>query len=93
MLGAPVHAQALKSTPMLAETPPDEKGVALPTFVFGDQISGRTDLETIIDGHAEVRRGKNAIRADRIEYYQPDDQVTSTGNVRINSAGNRFRGP
>ena len=82
----------LKSTPMLAETPPDERDIKPPTFVFGDRISGRTDLETIIDGNAEVRRGKNAIRADRIEYYQPDDQVTSRGNVYINSAGNVFNG-
>lgn len=85
--------QVLKSTPMLAETPPADPDSTPPTFVFGDRVSGRTDLETIIDGNAEVRRGKNAIRADRIEYYQPDDQVTSRGNVRINSAGNLFSGP
>ena len=109
MLGAPVWAQALdngpqalsiddaplvlKSTPMLAETPPDDRVIEPPTFVFGDSISGRTDLETIVDGNAELRRGPNAIRADRIEYYQPDDQVTSRGNVRINSDGNLFSGP
>lgn len=109
MLGAPVWAQAietpeqilsvddtllvLKSTPMLAETLPADPDSTPPTFVFGDRMSGRTDLETIIDGNAEVRRGKNAIRADRIEYYQPDDQVTSRGNVRVNSAGNLFSGP
>ena len=109
MLGAPAWAQTpdtlvqasgiddaplvLKSNPMLAETPPDERDIKPPTFVFGDRISGRTDLETIIDGNAEVRRGKNAIRADRIEYDQSDDQVTSRGNVRINSGGNRFSGP
>ena len=109
MLGAPVWAQAprtlaqalstedtpavLKSSPMLAETPSADPDSTPPTFVFGDRISGRTDLETIIDGNAEVRRGRNAIRADRIEYYQPDDQVTSRGNVRINSAGNLFSGP
>ena len=109
MLGAPVWAQALdngpqalsiddaplvlKSTPMLAETPPDDRVIEPPTFIFGDRMSGRTDLETIVDGNAEVRRGQNAIRADRIEYYQPDDQVTSRGNVRINSSGNLFSGP
>ncbi len=109
MLCAPVWAQALddapqassiddapvvlKITPMLAETPPDDRDIKPPTFVFGDHISGRTDLETIVEGNAEVRRGPNAIRADRIEYYQPDDQVTSRGNVRINSGGNLFSGP
>ena len=93
MLGIDAAPPVLKSTPMLAETPPEDPASTPPTFVFGDRISGRTDLETIIDGNAEVRRGKNAIRADRIEYYQPDDQVTSRGNVRINSAGNLFNGP
>ena len=109
ILCAPVWAQALsnepqtssiddaplvlKSTPMLAEAPPDDRDIKPPTFVFGDRISGRTDLETIVEGNAEVRRGPNAIRADRIEYYQPDDQVTSRGNVRINSGGNLFSGP
>ena len=83
----------LKSTPMLAEVPLEDQDIKPPIFVSGDSISGRTDLETIIEGNAEVRRGKNAIRADRIEYYQSDDQVTSRGNVRINSGGNVFSGP
>ena len=101
----PGHAQApappaesegpvkLKSSPLLAEevsNAPQDKG---PTFVFGDRVSGRPDLETVIDGNAELRRGPTAIRADRIEYYQPDDLVKSRGHVRINRAGNRFEGP
>ena len=78
---------------MLAEgvsKAPEDEG---PTFVFGDKISGRPDLETVIEGNAELRRGATSLRADRIEYYQPDDQLKSTGNVRINNAGNRFEGP
>jgi LPS-assembly protein len=83
----------LKPTPKLAEevsNDPENRG---PTFVFGDRVSGRPDLETVIDGNAELRRGATSIRADRIEYYQPDDQLKSRGNVRINRAGNRFEGP
>lgn len=78
---------------MLAEevsNAPENKG---PVFVFGDRISGRPDLETVIEGSAELRRGATAIRADRIEYDQPEDQVKNRGNVRINNAGNRFEGP
>ncbi|MDB5938621.1 MAG: Organic solvent tolerance protein, partial [Polaromonas sp.] len=84
---------ALKSSPLLAEgvsKAPEDEG---PTFVSGDKISGRPDLETVIEGNAELRRGATSMRADRIEYYQPDDQLTSTGDVRINNAGNRFEGP
>ena len=65
----------------------------MPVFVFGDSISGRPDLETVVDGNAELRRGPTAIRADRVEYYQPEDTVKATGNVRISSAGNQYRGP
>ncbi len=78
---------------MLAEEAPESAEDQGPTFVFGDRVSGRPDLETIIEGNAEIRRGPNSIRADRIEYYQPEDQLKSRGNVRINSSGNRFEGP
>jgi LPS-assembly protein len=33
------------------------------------------------------------IRADRLEYYQPDDLAKARGNVRINRAGTRVEGP
>lgn len=83
----------LKMTPLLAERPPEGPGNELPTFVFGASVSGRPDLETVIDGHAELRRGKTAIKADRIEFYQPDDTVKARGNVHISASGNQFRGP
>lgn len=83
----------LKRTPMLAEKPPGGEANKPPTFVFGDSLSGRPSLETVIDGNAEVRRGANAIRADRIEFYQPDDTLNARGNVRISSSGNQYRGP
>ncbi len=83
----------LKSTRMLAEKPPQGDANRPPTFVFGDAISGRPDLETVIDGHAELRRGSKAIRADRIEFYQPDDTMNARGNVRVSSDGNQYKGP
>ena len=83
----------LKSTPMLAEKPPQGPGNEVPTFIFGDKITGRPNLETILDGHAELRRGPTALRADWLEYYQPDDTVKTRGNVRVSNSGNQFRGP
>ena len=85
----------LKSDPLLAENPPaPSEGEAgrQPTFVFGDRISGRTDLETVLDGNAELRRSGKALHADRIEFYQPSDTLNARGNVRINSDGNLFTG-
>jgi LPS-assembly protein len=89
----PTEPLQLKSSPMLAEEPsktPESRG---PVFVSGDKISGRPDLETVVEGHAELRRGATSMRADRIEYVQSDDQLKSQGHVYINNAGNRFEGP
>jgi LPS-assembly protein len=86
-------APALKPSPQLREDIPEATRQQLPTYVEGDRITGRPDLETVIEGGAELRRGDTVIRADRLEYYQPDDLAKARGNVRINKAGNVFEGP
>ena len=87
------HPARLKSSPQLNERVSNTPGSEGPTFLFGDRLTGRPDLETVIEGNAEVRRGATSIRADWLEYYQPDDLMKGRGNVRINNAGNRFEGP
>ncbi|MBC5763720.1 LPS-assembly protein LptD [Ramlibacter sp. GTP1] len=86
-------APTLKPSPMLREDIPPAVRRQLPTFVEGQSIQGRPDLETVIEGGAELRRGDTVIRADRLEYYQPDDLAKARGNVHINKAGNIFEGP
>ncbi len=83
----------LKASPRLEETLPQAARSRAPTFLWGDRTSGRTDLETVLEGDAVLRRGDTVIRADRLEYYQPDDQARARGNVRINRAGNVYEGP
>jgi LPS-assembly protein len=78
---------------MLGEQIPQPDRERLPTHISGQRIFGRTDLETVIEGDAQLRRGDTVIRADRLEYYQPDDLAKARGNVRINRAGNIFEGP
>jgi LPS-assembly protein len=83
----------LKRTPLLTEAlTPADRG-QLPSIVTGDRISGRPDLETVVEGNATLRRGAVSITADRLEYYQPDDRAKATGNVRVNQAGNVYEGP
>lgn len=89
-LDAPI---TLKRTPQLLETIPTTQRGELPSFVDGDRISGRPDLETVIEGNASLRRGDTVIHADRLEYYQPEDLAKASGNVRVNQAGNVYEGP
>ena len=84
---------SLKSSRLLTETLSPAQRSTLPTFVSGERISSRTDLETVIEGQAVLRRGDIVIRADRLEYYQPEDLAQARGNVRINRAGDVYEGP
>jgi LPS-assembly protein len=83
----------LKSSRLLRDVIPRGDRDGQPSFVSGDGMSSRTDLETVVEGAAELRRGDLVIRADRLEYYQPDDLAKARGNVSINRAGDVYEGP
>ncbi len=82
----------LQTSPLLQEKITPEAARAQPTFIFGDRLTGRPELDTIVEGNAELRRNGAVIRADRIEYYQPEDTAKARGNVRINREGNVYQG-
>lgn len=95
MTPTPDHAGRLqlKISRRLSETAPNNKDQSTPTFVLGDQISGRPDLETVVEGNAELRQDATSLKAEKIEYYQPDNTLKAQGDVRIQHAGNAFSGP
>lgn len=64
-----------------------------PAFASGDRLYGRPGLDTTLEGDAEVRRAGTVVSADRLTYYQPDDEVFAVGNVRVSRQGNVFTGP
>ncbi len=82
----------LKSTSRLADAIGQAQLDAAPTFLMGEQITGRPDLETIVQGQAEMRKPGTVIKADRLEYYAPEDRARATGHVRVNRNGNVFEG-
>ncbi|MBV5296838.1 MAG: LPS-assembly protein LptD [Rhodoferax sp.] len=83
----------LKDSAVLQERIDPAVRPALPIFVTGDRITGRSDRETVIDGRAMLRKGDLVIKADRLEYDQPTDLAKARGHVRINRAGNVYEGP
>ena len=64
----------------------------LPTYLQSDFITGRTDLDTSLQGNSVLRKADTLIQADSIDYYQPDDRARASGNVYMNRAGNRYQG-
>jgi LPS-assembly protein len=83
----------LQTSPLLQEKINPDSRPGLPSFVTGDTITGRPDLETVIQGHAMLRKGDMVIQADRLEYNQATDLAKASGAVRINRSGNVYEGP
>lgn len=83
----------LRTDGLLQESlsPADRRQV--PTFVFGEQIEGKTSGNTVIEGEAELRRHDTVIRANRIEHDQSTGDTKALGEVRIQRNGDRFSGP
>ncbi|MEO8247737.1 MAG: LPS-assembly protein LptD [Burkholderiales bacterium] len=83
----------LKTTPQLRELLPGSMRKSAPTFVYGDKIRAQTDIETTLEGNAEIRRGDMVIRADHLEYEAADDLAKAKGSVYLNRSGNVYQGP
>lgn len=65
----------------------------LPTYLQSNQISGQTDLQTVLEGQVVLRRGDILLKADQIDYDQVLDLAKARGNVYINHSGNSYQGP
>lgn len=63
------------------------------TEVTADSISGRNDVETVAEGHAEFRRDTTTITADRLIYRHLEDEAEADGNVRMIRDEDRISGP
>lgn len=64
-----------------------------PSFGIADQISGQTDVDTTLEGNAELRRASGIIKADNIHYLQVEDEMLATGSVRLYQHGDLYVGP
>jgi len=82
----------LKMSPLLQEAIPQTVQQAPITFIYGDRISGRPDIETKVEGNAELRRPGTVIHADKLEYQILDDKAKATNNVRLNRLGDIYEG-
>jgi LPS-assembly protein len=82
---------ALKLSRELAPPLAGETGRA--TFITADHISGREDVETVAEGHVEMRRTGNTLSADRLTYWPVEDEMEAVGNVRLTKNADIMTGP
>ncbi len=82
----------LKFSPQLAEAIVPAQNKSASVFLRADAISGRTDQDTVLTGHAELRKAGTVVLADQLSYDQATDRAVATGNVLVNRSGNVFEG-
>jgi LPS-assembly protein len=82
----------LRLDPEMREAPRAGAGQG-PVFVRADAVTSRVGRDTTLAGNAEVRREGTVVQADRMTYYQIDEEVIAIGNVRIARNGQVFTGP
>ncbi|MGI9134842.1 MAG: LPS-assembly protein LptD [Rhodoferax sp.] len=83
----------LQAVEQLAEQLAPGQARQAPTFLRGERISGRPDLESVVQGRAELRKAETVVSAERLEYDQASDVAKASGAVRINRMGNVYEGP
>ena len=54
---------------------------------------GISDRETVMEGDAELRKSDTVLTADKLVYWQADDEVEATGNVVYTQEGTKVTGP
>jgi LPS-assembly protein len=89
-LASTVEPLKLRLSPQLQEAVPAEAGAS---FLSGQWISGRPDLETSVQGQGVLRKNGLVIKADRLDYNQATDTARAQGQVLLNRAGNVYQGP
>ncbi len=82
----------LKSSSSLQEAIPSTAANNPMTFIFGNSITGRPDIDTKIEGDAELRRAGTVIKADKIQYNSLTDKATAEGKVKLNRFGDVYEG-
>jgi LPS-assembly protein len=83
----------LKPTTRLEADINKEQTKSAPVFVQADSLTGSTDLETIAEGDALLRKPGMVVKGDRLEYEHATDMARAKGNVLVNRDGNRYEGP
>ncbi len=89
----PAVPAAAAAAPASALTIPPPAVAADSTFIQADEIVGRNDVETVAEGHVEMRRTGSVLTADHLTYRHLEDESEAVGNVRLTRDQDVITGP
>lgn len=95
--GRAIAQAAFEPLPLTLDPTLNESSIATnagrPVFGRADEISGRSSRELTLRGAAELRSAGAVIRAERITFYEADEELVAVGDVRIARGGQIITGP
>ncbi|MHB9116805.1 MAG: LPS-assembly protein LptD [Burkholderiales bacterium] len=87
----PLAAGAAASAP--ADAQPQAGGPGQPLYISADRLQGHRDAEMEAFGNVELKKGDQAIHAEYLTYFQPEDEVYAKDKVVIEQKGDVMAGP
>ena len=89
LLAAPVLAQGLRTS-----VEPGRAEDAVPaTEIEADRIDGTNDESLLAEGSVSLRRGEQALTADRVRYRMIDQEIEADGKVQLSAPDYELSGP
>lgn len=64
-----------------------------PIFIEADTLEGEANKSLTAAGNVSLRQGQIFIQSDTLNYTEPNNTATARGNVLIDKAGDKVRGP
>jgi LPS-assembly protein len=72
---------------------PHDPNARAPIYISADNLSGTTDQAIVAEGNVEIQQGEAMLTADKVTYWQLDEETEAEGNVRLAQAGAVVSGP
>ena len=92
LYSAHVEAGRLPAPPGYPKAPVDPNEKA-PTYITADRINGTTDQAIVAEGNVELQQRDATLTADKVTYWQVDEEAEAEGNVVLTRPDARISGP
>ncbi len=89
VMAATVPSLAAAQTPAVPVAADDKDA---PVTISAERMTGRPDRELHFENNVEITQGTTRIDADQATYRVVEDEVSASGNIRMDRLGDRYTG-
>ncbi len=72
---------------------PHDPNAKAPIYITADNLTGTTDQTVVAQGNVELQQRDATLNADKVTYWQLDEETEAEGNVKLERPDGRITGP